>query len=125
MAQKFSNTIAGSAIPRRKRYCCAQILTSPMRAPVQRAGSLRRFRQNLRMAQAFAWSSLRKAILRTPKSAKRSLGWKYYTTGGRVLSVGAIAADLPAASKIAYEAAGKVRIAGAHYRKDIGTSKAP
>ena len=55
----------------------------------------------------------------------RREGEKYYTTGGRVLSVGAIAADLPAASKIAYEAAGKVRIAGAHYRKDIGTSKAP
>ena len=55
----------------------------------------------------------------------RREGEKYYTTGGRVLGVGAVAGDLRAASKIAYEAAGKIRIAGAHYRKDIGISNAP
>ncbi len=55
----------------------------------------------------------------------RRQGEEYYTTGGRVLGVGAVAADLPAACKIAYEATSKIRIAGAHYRKDIGISKAP
>jgi phosphoribosylamine--glycine ligase len=55
----------------------------------------------------------------------RREGEKYYTTGGRVLSVGAVGKDLSAASKIAYEAASKIRIDGAHYRKDIGTPRAP
>jgi phosphoribosylamine-glycine ligase len=32
---------------------------------------------------------------------------------------------LPAAARIAYEAASKIRIDGAHYRKDIGTPRAP
>jgi phosphoribosylamine---glycine ligase len=54
----------------------------------------------------------------------RREGEKFYTAGGRVLSVGAIGADLPAASKIAYEAIGKIRIDGAHYRKDIGSPSA-
>jgi phosphoribosylamine---glycine ligase len=55
----------------------------------------------------------------------RREGGKFYTTGGRVLSVGAVGKDLPAACKIAYEAASKIRIDGAHYRKDIGSSRAP
>jgi phosphoribosylamine---glycine ligase len=52
-------------------------------------------------------------------------GEKFYTTGGRILSVGAVGKDLSAASKIAYEAASKIRIDGAHYRKDIGSPRAP
>ena len=55
----------------------------------------------------------------------RREGDKFYTTGGRVLSVGAVGKDLPAACKIAYEAASKIRIDGAHYRRDIGSPKAP
>jgi phosphoribosylamine---glycine ligase len=55
----------------------------------------------------------------------RREGEKYYTAGGRVLSVGAVGKDLPAACKIAYEAASKISIDGAHYRKDIGSSRAP
>jgi phosphoribosylamine--glycine ligase len=50
----------------------------------------------------------------------RREGEKYYTTGGRILGVGATGADLTTACKIAYEAAGKIRIDGAHYRTDIG-----
>lgn len=50
----------------------------------------------------------------------RREGEKYYTTGGRVLGVGASGADLTAACKIAYEAASRIRIDGAHYRTDIG-----
>ena len=50
-------------------------------------------------------------------------GEKYYTTGGRILSVGATGENLSAACGIAYEAASKIRIDGAHYRKDIGNSK--
>jgi len=47
-----------------------------------------------------------------------------YTNGGRVLVVSALGEDLAAACSIAYEAAGRIRIAGAHYRKDIGSPKA-
>lgn len=53
----------------------------------------------------------------------RREGEKYYTTGGRILSVGATGENLAAACKIAYEAASKIRIDGAHYRKDIGNPK--
>jgi phosphoribosylamine--glycine ligase len=53
----------------------------------------------------------------------RREGEKYYTTGGRILSVSATGENLAAACKIAYEAASKVRIDGAHYRKDIGNVK--
>jgi phosphoribosylamine--glycine ligase len=55
----------------------------------------------------------------------RREGEKFYTTGGRILSVGAVGRDLSAAAKIAYEAASKIRIDGAHYRKDVGTPKVP
>jgi len=48
---------------------------------------------------------------------------KYYTTGGRVLGVGATGKDLPAARTAAYEAASKIKIDGAHYRTDIGSPK--
>lgn len=53
----------------------------------------------------------------------RREGEKYYTTGGRVLSVGASGENLAAACKIAYEAVSKIRIDGAHYRRDIGSPK--
>ncbi len=54
----------------------------------------------------------------------RREGEKLYTSGGRVLSVGATGENLAAACKTAYEAASKIRIEGAHYRKDIGRPKA-
>jgi phosphoribosylamine--glycine ligase len=53
----------------------------------------------------------------------RREGEKYYTTGGRVIGVGATGSDLPAACRTAYEAASKIKIDGAHYRTDIGNSK--
>jgi phosphoribosylamine--glycine ligase len=53
----------------------------------------------------------------------RREGEKYYTTGGRVLGVGARGEDLAAACKIAYEAASKIKIDRAHYREDIGRTK--
>lgn len=40
--------------------------------------------------------------------------------GGRVLSVSALAEDLPRALKQCYEAVGHIRFEGMHYRKDIG-----
>jgi phosphoribosylamine--glycine ligase len=43
----------------------------------------------------------------------------YYTAGGRVLGVTARAADLKTAVDRAYEATGKIRFDGMHYRKDI------
>jgi phosphoribosylamine--glycine ligase len=55
-------------------------------------------------------------------SGTRREGEKYYTTGGRILSVGATGENLAMACKIAYETASKIRIDGAHYRKDIGNS---
>jgi len=42
------------------------------------------------------------------------------TSGGRVLGVTAAAASIEAAVAMAYEAAGKIRFEGMHYRKDIG-----
>lgn len=42
------------------------------------------------------------------------------TARGRVLAVTAVGADLAAALQKAYEAAGKIKFAGAHYRRDIG-----
>ena len=44
---------------------------------------------------------------------------EFYTAGGRVLGVSARAADLETAVARAYEACGKIRFEGAHYRKDI------
>jgi phosphoribosylamine--glycine ligase len=44
------------------------------------------------------------------------------TSGGRVLGVTALGGTLEAALASAYQAAGKIRFEGAHYRKDIGAS---
>ncbi len=44
---------------------------------------------------------------------------EFFTAGGRVLGVTARAAGLNAAVERAYEACGKIRFEGAHYRKDI------
>ena len=41
------------------------------------------------------------------------------TAGGRVLAVSALGADVPAARKLAYEAAARVRFDGVHYRRDV------
>ena len=43
----------------------------------------------------------------------------FYTSGGRVLGVSARAASLEMAVERAYEACGRIRFDGAHYRKDI------
>jgi phosphoribosylamine--glycine ligase len=44
---------------------------------------------------------------------------KYYTSGGRILGVAAVGESVEAAHHAAYDAAGKIKISGAHYRKDI------
>jgi phosphoribosylamine---glycine ligase len=44
---------------------------------------------------------------------------EFYTAGGRVLGVSARAGELETAVERAYEACGKIRFDGAHYRKDI------
>jgi phosphoribosylamine--glycine ligase len=44
---------------------------------------------------------------------------EFYTAGGRVLGVSARAADLETAVSRAYEACGRIRFDGAHYRTDI------
>jgi phosphoribosylamine--glycine ligase len=46
----------------------------------------------------------------------------YHASGGRVLGVTASGRTLAEATSAAYEAAGKIRFAGAHFRKDIGRS---
>jgi len=46
-------------------------------------------------------------------------GGKVVTSGGRVLGVTALGAELPAAVANVYKAVGKIRFDGAHYRKDI------
>jgi phosphoribosylamine--glycine ligase len=45
---------------------------------------------------------------------------KYYTNGGRVLGVTAVADTLDAAVKRAYEGVNHIRFTAMHYRKDIG-----
>ena len=42
------------------------------------------------------------------------------TAGGRVLGVTALGPDIPSAIERAYDAVGKIRFEGVHYRKDIG-----
>ncbi|MGB8653562.1 MAG: phosphoribosylamine--glycine ligase [Candidatus Acidiferrales bacterium] len=46
----------------------------------------------------------------------------YYTSGGRVLGVGAAGRDLHEACRLIYDASSKIRIDGAHYRHDIGAN---
>jgi phosphoribosylamine---glycine ligase len=49
-------------------------------------------------------------------------GSAYYTSSGRVLGVSAASRDLPTALASAYSAVERIHFAGAHYRRDIGTS---
>jgi len=46
-------------------------------------------------------------------------GSSYYTSSGRVLGVTCGGTSLSAAVKTCYEAVGKIKFAGAHYRTDI------
>ena len=48
---------------------------------------------------------------------------KYYTVGGRVLGVTAVADTIDDARAKAYAAVGKIKFEGMHYRKDIGIKK--
>jgi phosphoribosylamine---glycine ligase len=45
---------------------------------------------------------------------------KYFTSGGRVLGVGASGESLAAACEVSYDSLSRIRIDGAYYRKDIG-----
>ena len=45
---------------------------------------------------------------------------KFYTNGGRVLGITAVAPTLDEALKKAYSAVEKIKFDGAHYRRDIG-----
>jgi phosphoribosylamine--glycine ligase len=51
----------------------------------------------------------------------RREGDNYYTSGGRILGVAAVGESLESAAQSAYDAASRLKIPGAHYRKDIGT----
>ena len=57
-------------------------------------------------------------------SGTKREGQDYFTTGGRVLGVAARGNSLAEATALAYDAAGKIKISGSHYRKDIGRTKA-
>ena len=48
---------------------------------------------------------------------------KYYTAGGRVLGVTAVADTMDNARDRAYAAVGKISFEGMHYRRDIGVKK--
>jgi len=48
-------------------------------------------------------------------------GNKYYSSGGRILNLCARGASIAEASRKVYDAASKIGVQGAHYRKDIGT----
>lgn len=48
---------------------------------------------------------------------------KFYTNGGRVLGITAVAPTLDEALKKAYSAVNKISFEGAHYRRDIGKTK--
>jgi len=49
----------------------------------------------------------------------RREGANYYTSGGRVLGVTAAATDLEAAIRTCYDAVGRIRFEGSHFRSDI------
>jgi phosphoribosylamine---glycine ligase len=57
-------------------------------------------------------------------SGTRREGGTYHTAGGRVLGVAARGDSLAEAAERAYDAASRIEIAGSHYRKDIGRTKA-
>jgi len=44
----------------------------------------------------------------------------FQTSGGRVLVVSAMGRDMEGARRAAYEAVSRIKIEGAHYRRDIG-----
>ena len=52
----------------------------------------------------------------------RCEGDDYYTSGGRILGVAAVGESLIEAHRAAYDAASRIAIPGAHYRKDIGVT---
>jgi len=52
-------------------------------------------------------------------------GDAYYTAGGRILGIAARGPALVDASNTAYDAASKIEIVGAHYRRDIGRVRMP
>ena len=47
----------------------------------------------------------------------------YYTSGGRILGVASVGDSLVEAHRVAYDAASRIKIPGAHYRKDIGMTE--
>ena len=49
---------------------------------------------------------------------------KFWTSGGRVLSVCALASNIENARALAYQGVGTIEFSGAQYRQDIGTRKA-
>jgi phosphoribosylamine---glycine ligase len=56
-------------------------------------------------------------------AATKREGATWRTNGGRVLVVSAAGDDLAAARDVAYEAASRIQISGAHYRSDIGAKE--
>ena len=50
-------------------------------------------------------------------------GSDYYTSGGRILGVASVGDSLVEAHSAAYDAASRIKIHGAHYRKDIGMTE--
>jgi len=50
----------------------------------------------------------------------RRSGEVFQTSGGRVLVVSAVGRDMESARLTAYEAVGRIKIEGSHYRRDIG-----
>ena len=50
----------------------------------------------------------------------RRSGGVFQTSGGRVLVVSAMGKDMESARRTAYEAVSRIKIEGAHYRRDIG-----
>jgi len=50
----------------------------------------------------------------------RQSGGLFRTSGGRVLIVSALGKDIPGARQAAYDAVGRIKIEGSHFRSDIG-----
>jgi len=55
----------------------------------------------------------------------RQSGGVFQTTGGRVLMVSALGTDITGARQAAYDAVGRIKIEGAHFRSDIGAKSGP
>jgi len=74
--------------------------------------------------EIFGWEeAARRPGIALFHAGTKSEGGRLVTSGGRVLGVCASEATLPGTLRAVYDAIGKIRFEGMHYRRDIGTAR--